>query len=94
MFDDLYHQFAPPEVTARRHILDAKLSDYQIITISICGELADIDSQNALFSFAQKNYRYLFSNFATEAVLTGKKCSFPDNGSVESENDFFFSYIV
>lgn len=38
--DDLYHQFAPPEVTSRRNILDAKLSDSEIITISICGELA------------------------------------------------------
>lgn len=50
-----------PEVTSRRHILDAKLSDPEIITISICGELAGIDSENAWFSFVKKNYRYLFS---------------------------------
>ena len=37
IIDELYHQFAPPEVTSRRHILDAKLSDPEIITISICG---------------------------------------------------------
>ncbi len=28
VIDDLYcHQFAPPEVISRRHVLDAKLSD-------------------------------------------------------------------
>lgn len=31
IIDELYHQFAPPEVTSRRHILDAKLSDSEII---------------------------------------------------------------
>ena len=50
IIDDLYHQFAPPEVISRRHILDAILSDPEIITISICGELAGIDSENAWFS--------------------------------------------
>lgn len=34
LIDDLYHQFAPPEVTSRRNILNAKLSDPEIITIS------------------------------------------------------------
>ena len=33
VIDDLYHQFAPPEVISRRHVLDAKLSDPEIITI-------------------------------------------------------------
>lgn len=45
-----YHQFALPEVISRRHVLNAKLSDPEIITISICGELAGIDSENAWFS--------------------------------------------
>ena len=47
IIDELYHQFAPPEVTRRRHILDAKLSDSEIIIISLCGELAGVDSKNA-----------------------------------------------
>lgn len=33
VIDDLYHQFDLLEVTSRRHILDAKLSDPEIITI-------------------------------------------------------------
>lgn len=60
VIDELYHQFAPSEVTHRRHALDAKLSDPEIITISICGELAGIDSENAWFSFVKRNYRHLF----------------------------------
>ncbi len=47
IIDDLYHQFAPSEVINRRHVLDAKLSNSEIITISICGELVGIDSENA-----------------------------------------------
>lgn len=76
IIDELYHQFAPPEVTSRRHILDAKLSDPEIISISICGELAGIDSENAWFSFVKKNYRYLFRIFAAGAVLTGQDVLF------------------
>lgn len=34
IIEDLYHRFAPPEVVSRRNILDAKLSDPEIITIS------------------------------------------------------------
>ena len=57
----------PPEVISRRHVLDAKLSDPEIITISICGELAGIDSENAWFSFVKKNYRYLFPNLCSRS---------------------------
>ena len=30
IIDELYHQFALPEVAKRRHVLDAKLSDLNI----------------------------------------------------------------
>lgn len=55
IIDDLYRRFAPPEVAGRRHVLDARLSDSEIITISICGELAGIDSENAWYSFIKRN---------------------------------------
>ena len=61
IIDSLYHKFAPPEVTSRRHILDAKLSDPEIITINICGKLVGIDLVKAGFSFVKKDYRYFFS---------------------------------
>ena len=51
IIDELYHRFAPSEVRKRRHVLDAKLSDSEIITIALCGELVGIDSENAWFSF-------------------------------------------
>lgn len=67
IIDELYHQFAPPEVTSRRHILDAKLSDSEIITISLCGELAGVDSENAWFSFVKQNYRHLFPQLCSRS---------------------------
>ena len=60
IIDDLYHQYAPVSVSSRRHVKDAKLSDSEIITISICGELIGMDSENAWFSFVKRNYRHLF----------------------------------
>ena len=54
IIDELYHRFAPSEVRKRRHVLDAKLSDSEIITIALCGELVGIDSENAWFSFVKK----------------------------------------
>ena len=67
IIDELYHQFAPPEVTRRRHILNAKLSDSEIITISLCGELAGVDSENAWFSFVKRNYRHLFPQLCSRS---------------------------
>lgn len=67
IIDDLYHQFAPPDVINRRHVLDAKLSDPEIITICICGELAGIDSENAWFSFVKRNYGHLFPRLCSRS---------------------------
>ena len=67
VIDELYRRFAPSEVIHRRHVLDAKLSDPEIITISICGELAGIDSENAWFSFVKKNYRHLFPQLCSRS---------------------------
>ena len=45
MIDELYQQYAPKEVKERKNISKVKLSDSEIITISICGELMGIDSE-------------------------------------------------
>lgn len=63
----IYHQFAPTQVFSRRHILNTKLSDFEIINISICDELADFDSENTWFSFVKKNYHSLFSNLCNRS---------------------------
>lgn len=60
MIDELYKLFAPAAVSKRRNINRAKLSDSEVITLSICGELLGIDSENAWYSFVKKNYWYLF----------------------------------
>ena len=49
MIDELYKQYAPQEVTKRKNVSKVKLSDSEIITISICGELAGIDSENGWY---------------------------------------------
>ncbi len=67
IMDDLYRQFAPPEVAGRRHVSDAKLSDSEIITIAICGELVGVDSERAWHSFVKRNYRHLFPNLRSRS---------------------------
>lgn len=60
VIDDLYQQFAPACVSQRRNADSARMSDSEIITLSICGELLGMDSENAWYSFVKRNYRHLF----------------------------------
>lgn len=76
IIDELYHQIAPPEVSLRRNILEAKLSDSEIITISICGKLAGIDSENVWFSFVKKNYRHLFPKICSRSRFNRTRRAF------------------
>ena len=85
IIDELYHQFAPPEVTGRRHILDAKLSDSEIITISLCGELAGVDSENAWFSFVKRNYRHLFPQLCSRSRFNRTRRAF----LIASKEEYF-----
>lgn len=47
-------------VSQRRNVHTAKMSDSEIITLSICGELTGTDSEKAWYSFVKRNYRHLF----------------------------------
>lgn len=69
IIDDLYNRYAPPEVAKRRSVLDAKMSDSEIITLSLCGELAGIDSENAWYSFVKRNYQHLFPNLCSRSLF-------------------------
>ena len=60
MVDDLYQRFAPVSVAQRRNICTAKMSDPEIITLSICSEVIGIDSEKAWYSFVKRNCRHLF----------------------------------
>lgn len=60
LVDDLYKKVAPNQVKCRPNIDKALLSDSEIITIALCGELVGVDSENAWYSLVKKNFRYLF----------------------------------
>ena len=65
--DDLYQQFAPASVSQRRNVDTAKMSDPEIITLAICGELVGVDSENAWYSFVKRNYRHLFPRLCSRS---------------------------
>lgn len=67
IIDDLYQSYAPHCVRNRKNIQYAKLTDPEIITIGICGELVGIDSENAWFAFVSKNYRNLFPHLCSRS---------------------------
>jgi IS5 family transposase len=58
--DDLYNEYAPDEIKNRLHKDKAKMSDSEIITIAIMGEIMTIDSENAWVRYVRKNMRDLF----------------------------------
>lgn len=73
IIDDLYKNFAPPQIANRRHITKAKLSDSEIITISICGELLGIDSENAWYAFVKRNHHHLFPTLCSRSRFNRKR---------------------
>ena len=63
IIDDIYHKVTPTRIANRCNINDSIMSDSEIITISIVGELLTIDSEKAWFGFCKKNMRGLFPRF-------------------------------
>lgn len=53
IIDDLYQKFVLSSVSQRRNVTTAKMSDSEIITLSICSELTGIDSEKAWYSFVK-----------------------------------------
>ena len=62
LIDDVYNEIIPSNIKNRRNISDSKLSDSEIISISIVGEAITIDSEKAWFFFVKKNFKDLFPN--------------------------------
>ena len=60
LIDDVYNEIIPASIRNRRNVVESKLSDSEIITISIVGEALTIDSEKAWFYFVKKNYKDLF----------------------------------
>ncbi|MEW9124849.1 MAG: IS982 family transposase, partial [Thermotaleaceae bacterium] len=65
LIDDIYQEITPTHIKEHRNIKDAILSDSEIITISIVGELLTIDSEKAWLGFCNKNLRDLFPRFCS-----------------------------
>ena len=61
--DDIYQETTPAHIKNRKNIEYSILSDSEIITISIVGELMIIDSEKTWFNFCKKNLRDLFPKF-------------------------------
>ncbi len=62
LVDDVYNEIITSNIKNRRNISDSKLSDSEIISISIVGEAITIDSEKAWFFFVKKNFKDLFPN--------------------------------
>ena len=60
IIDDIYNEIIPMTISNRRNIKDSKLSDSEIVTISIVGELLTIDSEKALFNSLKREYKIYF----------------------------------
>lgn len=63
IIDDIYKKVTPPHIANRCNINDSFMSDSEIITICIVGELLTIDSEKAWWVFCKKNMRDLFPKF-------------------------------
>jgi len=63
IIDDIYKTVISKHIQNRRNIATAIMSDSEIITISIVGELHTIDSEKAWYSYCRKNFSDLFPNF-------------------------------
>jgi len=63
IIDDIYKRITPANIRNRRNINDSKMSDSEIITIGIVGELLTIDSEKAWLGFCKKNLKDLFPLF-------------------------------
>ena len=110
MIDELYKQYAPQEVAKRKNVSKVKLSDSEIITISICGELAGIDSlqvteliREKLFQFfnvGSHDY-YIVDSFPLEVCKFGRahfcrsfKSDGADYGKCPSKKETYFGFKV
>jgi hypothetical protein len=67
IIDDIYQSVTPTHIKKRCNFNNSKMSDSEIITLSIVAELLTIDSENAWFGFCQKNMRDLFPRLCSRS---------------------------
>ena len=62
IIDDIYQSIIPDQVRYRRNYACSKLSDSEIITLAIVGEIHGTSSEKAWFNYVRKNFKDLFPN--------------------------------
>jgi IS5 family transposase len=62
IIDDIYKEIIPKNIRFRRNYNCSKLSDSEIITLAVVGELHGIPSEKAWFNYVRKNFKDLFPN--------------------------------
>ena len=67
IIDDIYQEVTPTHIKKRCNINTSKMSDSEIITLSIVAELLTIDSENAWLGFCKKNMRDLFPRLCSRS---------------------------
>lgn len=67
IIDDLYQKYAPAQVKARKNVSKSAISDSEIITIALVGEMLGVNSENAWHSFVKKNFLYLFPSLCSRS---------------------------
>lgn len=60
IIDDIYNEIAPTYIRKRDNIKGVILSDSEIITTSIVGELLTIDPEKAWLKFVKRNFKDIF----------------------------------
>jgi len=63
--DDIYQEVTPAYIKNRRNSNHSLMSDSEIITVSLTGELMSIDSENAWVGYCKKNLKELFPTFCS-----------------------------
>lgn len=63
LVSDLYKYYALPAIPRRNGMKRMVMSDVEIITISITGELMSIDSERAWYDFCRKNLTDMSPDF-------------------------------
>lgn len=93
IIDDFYHKVTPAHIKNRRNIDKAVMSDSEIITLALVGELLTIDSEKSWFSFCTKNLGDLFPNFCTRTRFhRTRKSLFKVMDEIRKEITKFLNY--
>lgn len=93
IIDDFYHKVTPAHIKNRRNIDKAIMSDSEIITLSLIGELLSIDSEKFWFSFCTRNLNDLFPEFCTRTRFhRTRKSLYKVMEQICQEITYFLSY--